>query len=253
MTREYTVSDLFYDRWEQLSAMIHAEVYALQQLARQENRESIEYGLRVIGVLRQLRKNKTLVDKINEAQAVDIYNDLKFLDEPWTYFPVKVLPTRIGLLYAPEDKLATHTFDHFIYADNEFTSFLATQDRKYLVRLAATLYRAKGEVYLDKELVDERAKLIEPKLKPWQEALIFATYGHIREFITRRCKTLLPAPIKSESTEPMKVVPTGPMWLKLKHRLSETPAFQGYETAGRANVYAALDYLEDLSQIKERK
>lgn len=256
MTRDYTVSDLFYDRWEQLSAMIHAEVYALQQLAKQENRDTMEYGLRVIGVLRQLRKNKSLVDQINEAQAVDIYNDLKFLDEPWTYFPVKVLATRIGLLYAPAEKLATHTFDHFIYADNEFTSFLATQDRKYLVRLAATLYRAKGEVYLDKELVDERAKLIEAKIKPWQEALIFATYGHIREFITRRCKTLLPAPPRPSPEgegEIPKVVPTGPMWLKLKHRLSETPAFQGYETAGRANVYAALDYLEDLSQIKERK
>lgn len=252
MTKEYQVSDLFFTRWEELSAMIHAEVYALQQLARQEQKESIQYGLRVIGVLRNLRKNKRLVNQINEAQAVDIYNDLKFLDEPWTYFPVKVLPTSDGLLYAPDDKMATHTFDHFIYADNEFTSFLATQERKYLLRLAATLYRKKGELYLDKEQVEHRSALL-ADLKPWQEALIFATYGHIREFISRRCKTLLPPPPRPEPGEKEEVRPSGPMWLKLKHRLSETPAFQGYETAGRANVYAALDYLEDLAQRKEEK
>lgn len=252
MTREYQVSDLFFNRWDQLSAMIHAEVYALQQLAQQEQKDSIQYGLKVIGVLRNLRKNKALVNRINEAQAVDIYNDLKFLNEPWTHFPVKALPTTIGLLYAPAEKMATHTFDHFIYADHEFTSFLATNDRKYLVRLAATLYRLKRETWFDKELVEARAELL-VNIKPWQEAMVFTTYGFIREFISRRCKKLLPASKPIEGSEPIKVVPSGPMWLQLKHRLSETPAFQGYDTAGRANIYSALDYLEDLAQRKEKK
>lgn len=252
MTKEYAVSDLFYSSWPELPAMVHAEAFALHQTAKALDKGSVQYGFNVIGVLRALRKNKSLVNRINEEQAVDIYNDLTVLDEPWRYFPVRVLPTKNFLLYAPDESMATHTFDHFIYADNEFTSYLATQDRKYLVRLAATLYRKKGELIFDKEQVEPRAALLAAKIKPWQEELIFCTFGHIREFITKRCKTLLPASPPSPEGE-AKPVPTGPMWLKLKHRLAEAPAFQGYDTAGRANIYAALDYLEDLAQIKEKK
>ncbi|MEJ0030944.1 MAG: hypothetical protein WDO15_11465 [Bacteroidota bacterium] len=56
----------------------------------------------------------------------------------------------------------------------------------------------------------------------------------------------------SQATED-KVKPTGPMWLTIKHRLAETPAFQGYHNAGRSNIYDALDYLEDLASQKTEK
>lgn len=252
MTKEYTISDLFFTGWDELTPMTHAEVFALRKIQLTKDPDSIEYGVYLINILRRLRKNRRLVDQIDETQAVDIFNDLKFLDEPWTWFPVKTLPTRNFMLYAPDDKMATHTFDHFIYADNEFTCFLATQDRKYLARLAATIYRAKGEVYLDKEAVEARADQLGRKLTQWQGDLIFVTFGHIRDFITRRCKTLLPPAGPSPEGEP-RIVPTGPMWLKLKHRLAETPAFQGFDNAGRANMYSAIDYLEDLAQRKENK
>lgn len=250
MIKEYQVSDLFYTSWKELTPMRHAGVFALHMLAKTIDKESPKYGYHLIWVLRNLRKDKSLVNKINEAQAVDIYNDLKFLDEPWYHFPVKVLPAKSFLLYAPDEYMSRHSFDHFIYADNEFTSYLATMDRKYLVRLAATLYRKKGEIHFDKEQVESRAALLSKKITPYQEELVFLTFGHIREFITKRCRTLLPS---SKSGGDEKVSPTGPMWLKLKHRLAESPAFQGYETSGRANVYSALDYLEDLAKIKEKK
>lgn len=251
--RTYIVSDLFYTDWNQLTPLQHIEVFALQQQLNLLDTGSVAYGLHLIKILRCIRKNKRLVGKINEAQAVDIFNDLKFLRDPWLYFPIKKFSTG---LHAPEEKMATHTFDHFIYADNEFTSYLATQDRKYLARLAVTLYRAKGEVIFDKECVDERAAKLR-KIKPWQEDLVFCSYAQIRNFITKRCKTLLPTSPRpspgGEGDKVEKAVPTGGMWLKLKHRLAETAAFQGYDNAGRANMYSALDYLEDLAQLKEKK
>lgn len=248
--RTYNVSDLFFTRWEDLSPKVHATVYTLQQelintprVAGQDGQANVQYGIRLIAVLRHLRKNKMLVDKINVTQAVDIYNDLKFLNEPWYFFP----EIEADWAVTPLDKMAKHTFDHFIYADNEFSKYLVTQDVKYLRYLVATLY----QVHFDKENVEILAQTL--KAKEWQLVLVFATYAHVREFVMNRCKLLLPKPIHNPDAEPAKPQPTGRMWLQLKHRLAETPAFQGYETTSKANMYSALDYLEDLVQQKEQK
>jgi hypothetical protein len=250
MSKVYKVSDLFFSSWAELTQKAHAETFALQQNIQQIDPEKQAYGWTLIQILRRLRKNPLLVDKINVAQAVDIYNDLKFLNEPWYYFPVlklKELP-----LVPPEDKMARHTFDHFIYADNEFSSYIATQNINHLRRLLVTLYGLPGELYFDKECVAERADLIKGSVKEWQLNLVFFTYAQVRQFLMKRCKTLLPAPPKRSIDEPEEdAAPTGAMWLKLKHRLAETPAFQGYDNAGRANMYSSLDYLEDLAQQKE--
>ncbi len=253
--RLYTVADLFYTEWKELSPKVQAQVYAASSALRapspegEGRRASVDYGVTLIHILRLLRKNWRLVDKINEAQAVDCFNELKFLNEPWFFFP------RIGsgnYFTTPEDHLARHTFDHFIYADNEFTHYIATQDEKYLKRLAVTLYSLPGEIHFDKESVDERIQLIETQhLASLQ--LIFFTFGHVREYVMKRCKTLLPAAPVVEAQDVAPVQPTGGMWLQLKHRLAETPAFQGYDNAGRANMYSALDYLEDLAKQNKRK
>jgi hypothetical protein len=42
------------------------------------------------------------------------------------------------------------------------------------------------------------------------------------------------------------------MWQELKHRLAETPAFQGFDKAGKANIYDCLDYLEGLAKQNAR-
>lgn len=244
MSKTYHVSDLFFTRWEDLSPKMHTAVFALQQelihtprLAGESGEANIQYGARLIGVLRRLRKNKRLVDKIDVAQAVDIYNDLSFLSQPWYYFP----DLQLSWGKTPEDNLSRHTFDHFIYADNEYSLYIVSKDQKYLRRLVATLYQPS----FDKENVDPLEQRI--KLPEWKLYLVLFTYAHVRDFIVKRCKTLIPPPVHIEGSN-AKPEPTGRMWLQLKHRLAETPAFQGYDNTGRANMYSALDYLEDLAQ-----
>ena len=248
--KEYQVKDLFFTTWDELRGRTQAEVFSLLLQLREAEPGSTKYGLILISILRRLRKNPQLVNKINVEQAVDIFNDLTFLKEPYYKFHSLQLPLQGERLETPDEKMAKLTFDHFIYADNEYSSFITTQDTKYLLRLVATLYQAK----FDKEDVESiAAALDKKKIKEWLLTHTFFTYAHVREFVTKRCKTLMPASPRPSPEEREDVpAPTGGMWLKLKHRLAETPAFQGYDKAGSANMYAALDYLEDLAQLKEK-
>ncbi len=247
---QYQVADLFHTSWATMSGRTQAEAYTLWirmkalPLPADGETLSTEYGFILIGIMRTLRKNPALVDRVDEAQVVDCFNELKtFLDSPWYEFKLELSGSN---LQRPDEQMARSTFDHFIYADNEFSSFLVTQDQKHLTRLVATLYQKE----FDKEDVDMIAARL--KLKDWQLMHTFYTYKNIREFVVKRCKTLMPAPAAGEATEGIKPMATGAMWLKLKHRLAETGPFAGFETAGKANMYAALDYLEDLAQIRER-
>jgi len=254
MKKSHKVSDLFFTSWKDLQdrPRIHAEVYGLNLQIKQTDRAKPEYGYQLIAILRRLRKNLKLVDKINEVQAVDIFNDLTFLDEPWYHFPVRKIKAGKLNLVGPDEHMARHSFDHFIYADNEFTRSMTDGGSiHYIRRLAATLYKHQGETTLDRESVDDR--VIDMKVQDWELQLIAATFGHIRGFITKRCKHLMPAPVKPEGQDEHQVQPTGPMWQTLKHRLAETPAFQGFDKAGSANIYDCLDYLEDLAKTQSRK
>ncbi|HTF21008.1 MAG TPA: hypothetical protein VK658_23195 [Chryseolinea sp.] len=246
MSKTYNVSDLFITRWEDLSPKMRVAVYLLQQeLDRTPTMEGsgepgVQYGARLIALLRHLRRNARLVDKLTVSQAVDIYNDLAFLNQPWYFFPD--LSLKWGK--TPDEKLARHSFDHFIYADNEYSSYVASSDIKYLRRLVATIYQDR----FDKEDVDQLEHTI--RLKDWQLFLVFFTFAHVRTFVVKRCKTLMPPGPGSDNS---KAAPTGSMWLSLKHRLAETPAFQGYDVTGGSNMYSALDYLEDLAKRKSEK
>jgi hypothetical protein len=254
MAKTYTISDLFFTSWNELSGKTIADVYALHLRAQTLEKDSRDYGFILIEILRRLKKNPRLVDKLNVDQAVDIYNDLTFLDKPWYHFPSlrSSAPLRLSgkKLETPDEKMARHTFDHFIYADNEYSSYVVTQDVRHLKRLVATIYQRE----FDKEDVQPIEKALHLQLKPWQLNLVFFTFMHVREFVMKRCKTLLPpAAQKADDEAPDSPRATGALWLKIKHRLAETPAFQGYDVAGAANMYATLDYLEDLAQIKEQK
>lgn len=243
MAREYTVADLFYTAWHELSGKTHADVYLLQCNILTLEKGSKEYSWTLINILRRLRKRLLLVDKFNVEQAVDIYNDLSFLNSPWYFFPDIRVPVFSGLA-TPKDAMAQHTFDHFIYADNEFSQFLITREKTYLKRLVATLYQPQ----FDKEAVQRIADGL--RATDWQLNLAFYAYGHVREKVMDRCKALLPRASAAADSEGS-ASPTGGMWLLIKHRLAETAPFQGYDAAGKANMYAALDYLEDLAQQKK--
>jgi hypothetical protein len=240
--REYTVSDLFFTRWEDLSARVHSEVYALyNSLAGPENPQ---YGFILIQILRRLRKNKRLVNKIDVAQAVDIFNDLAFFKEPWYNFPA--LENKKLALLPPDEKLARSSFDQFIYADNEFSSYLVKQDPNFLNRLVVTLYPLLGDECFDPETVEARAEAITGQLAPWQLNQVFFTFAQVRAHVMDRCKTLLPkAPVADTTEAP---TATGPMWHRIKHQAARTLVFGTFQQTGRANMYSVLDHLEILCQ-----
>ena len=250
MSRTYTVPDLFFTRWMELPARVHSEVYALYNSLPDPAHP--QYGFILIQILRRLRKNKSLVNKINVAQAVDIFNDLGFLKEPWYYFP-QLKNDKLALM-APDEKMARCSFDQFIYADNEFSSYLMPSTSSgtgassiYLCRLAVTLYLLAGEEHFDPETVELRARLIDGRLKPWQLNLVFFTFAQIRAHVMKRCKTLLPPGV----TEDGKPSPTGPMWHRIKHQAARTLVFGTFVETGRANMYSVLDHLEILCQEQQ--
>lgn len=251
MKKTYTVADLFFTRWEDLTPRVHSEVYALYNSLPEAT--DPQYGFVLIQILRHLRKNKSLVNKINVEQAVDIFNDLSFLKDPWYYFPH--LANKALALVKPDDQMARCSFDQFIYADNEFSSYLVRQDQKYLHRMVVTLYPLLGDEYFDKETVEERAAAIAGKLKPWQLNQVLFTFAQVRAHVMERCKTLLPkAPVLRQAQEPEPVgehvEPTGPMWYRIKHQAARTAVFGTFDQTGRANMYSVLDHLEILCQEK---
>lgn len=287
--KEYTVADLFYTDWKELDDKTHAEVFALHQKIQQHpvhprfdklsdqshpsvsplegeinadastssatdvtDQQKMEYGVLLIAILRRLRKNWRLVDKINELQAVDIFNELDrgFLSKPWYTFPQV-----FGWVH-PADQMAKSSFDRFIYADNEFTSFLATSDDKYLHRLAATLYALPGDTHFDKEEVEARAELIK-ETNAHQLQLIFYTYGHVRNAVVKRARHLIETPPQHPSVSPLegesntnKVKPSGAMWYQIKHQVARTGVFGTFDQLGQANMYIVIDHLELLAKEK---
>jgi len=240
MKKEYQVSDLFYDDWRKVKPKIHVEVFALQQKLNSISKEDPEYGFILIRILRLLRRKALLVDKINVEQAVDCYNELKFLNQPWHFFP------EIKNLITPDDYLARHTFDHFIYADGEFTSYIVKNDESYLRKLVVSLYQETQGEYFYRDEINFRAEKL--SVKPWQLMLVFFTFAHVRNFITNRCKNLLP---KSKATEETTPQVSFAMWDDIKHAAVRTGVFGDFTAQGRANVYDVLDHLEKLA--KDRK
>jgi hypothetical protein len=245
MPKEYQVSDLFYASWKDLKPAVHEQVYTLQQMIKVQTPGSTEYGVNLIQILRALRKRPLLVDKMNVEQAVDVYNDLKFLNEPWYFFP-KIDKTVI----TPDEHMARCSFDQFIYADNEFTSVIALPHQEQelrlrMARLAATLYLTEFDEYFDPETVADRAPRFLDEKVPLM--LIFSTFAHMREFVVKRCKHLLPVGQSDEAAKP-----SGGMWHEIKHQAARTLVFGTFESLGRSNMYSVLDHLELLARDNVR-
>lgn len=236
--KEYLVSDLFYTGWDQLGDKTKAQVFAMHQQLLQLHPETIEYGVALIAVMRQLRKAPLLVDKVTVEQLVDIYNEVKeqFLIKPWYDFP------HLRGWTSPASKMATCSFDQFIYADNEFTMYMITEDTRHLKRLVATLYLRPGDVSFDKEKVEAREKVM---IQQHPLELVFYTFLHVREFVVKRCKNLLP---KSAGEDNQKQTPSGPMWHEIKHAAARTLVFGSFDELGKANMYDVLDHLELLAK-----
>jgi len=251
--KSYTVGDLFYTDWKQLRTKAAAEVYMLKTKIDATPADIEEYGYLLIGLMRHLIKNSRLVDQINEAQVVDCFNQLSetFLQQPFYHFP------DVSGWHRPEEKMARCSFNQFIYADNEFTTYLTLAQKdpqkaeNHLKRLAVTLYKRKAIEQWDKECVDER--VLKLKAKPHDFLLIFFTYAHCREFVVKRCKQLLPTPPANPDAEPSSVVPSGSMWHDIMHAAARTLVFGTFAELGNANMYDVLDHLEKIAREKNAK
>jgi len=243
--KEYKVSDLFYDNWRALKPAVHERVATLHYTLKEMDPGTIEYGVTLIAILRALRRNWRLVDKINVEQAVDIFNDLTFLNEPWYHFPKISSDVR-----TPDENMARSSFDQFIYADNEFTTFisLSLKEREQkgevtLARLAATIYPLYHDQYFDPAVVEDRAPVFQ-KNKHAHLMLVFLTFGHVRNFVVNRCRHLLPkGPVNDEP-----IRPSGPMWHTIKHQAARTLVFGNFNDLGKAGMYSVLDHLELLAK-----
>lgn len=254
MEKTYTVSDLFYNNYSQLSTRKLAELAPVRRawldMIKKENIETHDdeslpqYGLLSIAVLRTLRKSPLLVDKINVEQAVDCLNDLTFLKDGWHFFPQFIRPTNA---YHPEEYFHNRTFDHFIHADHEFSKGNAAG-------VAACLYfHDHGHFNPDKLAVNIRH--IQQTWHEWQIQLVMHTYANVREWITKRCKNLFGPSPSAEGAQRADEV-TGPMWTELKQRTAELRLTwkdpNGTETnyVGHARYLEVLDHLESISKRK---
>ena len=251
MPKTYKIADLFFTSWAEIPTGYHAQLIELRHKLNNAIREEMwgTYGYMAIQMLRILRKNKSLVAKINEEQAVDCLNDLKFIQEPWYHFP----PGDKGF-QEPDEYMHNRTFNQFVFADAEFTKFCVLDYRSRqsgkqddiqinlaINKLIGILY-TKPE-YFDEKKIHDKACTIDQKMNAAEKAVVLHTFANVREYIVKqRCPNLFPS--TQASSGEVAPVYTGKMWLNLRYDLSETPSFQGLETAKKAWVYDALDLLE---------
>lgn len=284
MTRQYTVSDLFYNQWEDLTAKQIIIIIELTAALQKLEPGTTEHGLVIIQILRTLRKNKALVSKLEVDQAVDIFNDIIFFkrkadgsfETPWLFFPVEGFTTNNFYFTRPELNgslpMFNRTFQQLVYADSAFSGFCVLNyqynqpnaDKKALERdmheaiasLAAVLYTPKE--FFDVADMEVRARQVPLNLNREKQELILHTYANVRSFITTRCPNLFPPTLSSgegrgeAEAEAEAPTFTGPMWMELRYDLAKTEVFKGFKTANDAGIYDALDFLET-EIIKNKK
>lgn len=254
MTKTYKISDLFFTSWHELPTGYIAQLIDLRYKLNTTKAQEMwgAYGHLAIQVLRILRRNKRLVEKITVDQAVDCLNDLKFIHEPWYHFP----PGESSRFVAPDEYMRDRTFDQFIYADAQFSKFCVldyqgkqsgkadeVQMNLAINKLIGILYTAPER--FDAREIHNRACTVDQKMTQEEKAVVLHTFANVREYIVKqRCPTLFPTSSNDAMETKSAPVYTGKMWLNLRYDLSETPSFQGLETAKKAWVYDALDLLE---------
>jgi hypothetical protein len=233
--REYQVTDLFYTQWSDLSAGQRVKIHELNVARNEQPLE--QQGTYIILIMRELRKRPLLVDRLNEAQVVDIFNSLTFLAKPWLFFAAP--PTRLALrgYAAPDAKMGNLTFDHFIYADSEFTQCGGDEKAalQHMETLAAILY-SPGKLVTNKSYKLPAANALFVKQA-------FYTFGNVRDYIVSACTHLFPAP--AEDAKPMpRNTSALQLWTDMKYALAEQGVFGTYKEVGEQPLYEVITYLE---------
>jgi hypothetical protein len=249
--KTYSISELFHMSWSALATEDMAIVIEFRDKMKKTKEQGLRtaHGYAAITMLRALRKNKSLVSKINVDQAVDCINDISFFEQPWFFFP-KIGNDR------PADFLKDHLFIQLYYIDSLLSKFLMQhhydcrahppQDisevaKAYLDDVIGVIYTKPDE--FDESKVVERGKAIGKVLKDFERVVIIATYANVKEFIINECPDIFPTS-EAEPSANAAPVDTEPMWQALLFDLSETKAYPGMDKAKRAPMYEALSYLE---------
>ncbi len=311
MKKSIAIQDLFHTSWDSLRSekggnqVIMTMRYLQIVRATLEKQSYTQFGYYLRILLRTLTRKKSPLNlrSLGEGgpeQLVDIYHDLKFLHEPWYFFPTPVINlesspllrppkplAKVGRgvaegrgVYAPDERLSNITYANWKFADAKFTKYLCHQEagedkeaQLELDKLMACLY-----IPAQKEIPPERGvpagrgvfqeshielhtAPLSKKLKPWEKLLAAETYGYIRTYIVQREEFLFPQDNSSKKEFPPheggarraggSPVYTGQLWQDLHYDLADTEAFRGYEAAGNANIYHALDYLN--KKAREQK
>lgn len=283
--KEKNISDIFHTSWDSLRSekggnqVIITMRYLQIVRATLDQKAYTQFGYYVRILIKSLAKQK--VQRLDSEQLVDIYHDLKFLHEPWYFFSTPVIKLKSnsplsrgvaegrGVLHAPDERLSNITYSNFKFADAKFTKYLCHQEagedkeaQLELNKLMACLYcpgLGDERIFHEKQ-IDDHAGILETRLRPWEKLLAAETYGYIRTYIVNRETFLFPQGSNSPDGIPKKLkakesenkpVYTGEMWQDLHYDLADTEAFKGYEPAGSANIYHALDYLN--KKAREQK
>jgi hypothetical protein len=274
------LTDVFKTSWDELNASEMLSVIAISEDIHQEkDHESIRYGGLVISMLRILTKDKDIGLKINEAQAVDCFNAIKFFQRndrgdfktPWLKFPIggfnfNLSNMAMARFYAPQFNsglpMYDRSFDQLVYADTAFSRFcinnykyqrgdhskeLITEMDELVNALIGILYKRPED--FDSSDLEVYTRIVPLHINPKKRSLILHTYANVRSFIIQRYPNLFPRHAEEVSEAPAPVseampMDTGPMWMNLRYDLAETDAFKGLETSKNAPIYDALGYLD---------
>lgn len=262
--QEFSVSDIFHNSWDSLRAekggnqiiKIMRYLQVIQVAKRQKDYTRFGYYVRIIIRSIVRKQNENILAKLDPEQLVDIFNDLAFIRSPWYFFPQPLIKGSNGVMFkAPDEHLANMSYNQWKFADAKFTAFLVHKNEgtteaahQELGKLMACLYIPEGG--FRESDIEKNAAVLSSRMKQWEQLLALETFGHIRTKIVLREKDLFPSSSKEKNSG--EIVYTGEMWKNLHYDLADTEAFRGYDAAGQANIYHALDYLNKKAEEREK-
>jgi hypothetical protein len=207
----------------------------------------------------------------NRTERTDIMlctQSLRDFDQ-YTEQKIKIIAGTFVQLYGPESGLANCSFWEYIKAEKYYLNYLATNEREWLDKMVATLYRTKKTKYRKNTDPDIRIPLNDHSMN-FQLARVKKIDIHTKMAILKwfdSCRNLLAvnfptvftkAEIKAENKNALEMIKQGPntnvrhtAWLNLIAELAGS--MDNYEKIGNTNLYVALNDIAHRIRKKSTK
>lgn len=254
----YQASDLFHTSWDTLTKKQLLQLLQMQAMVTREKEPDKQAYIKTC-MLYAINKKKSFFKKITDAQMVDLFAELAFLQEPTNRWFVPSFQHNGFKYYAPmpglkgfqlpDGREAEFTFAKLMYSDSFYTIMLASEQQEYF-------YKFVTHLYLREPFKQGRAR----NLSGIDMQVIILNYAANRDAVFRRFPHLFPRKENEENQQPEtsnqhpEVKPTGEMWQSLLHSLADSTAFAGLETAKNAIALEALGYLDQKAkEVEEMK